>query len=84
MHLYATHDRPLIDRRRNGVESVLGLMLLPLGADLRFLVRQAVAGGNSVVRRWVGVPGTRIHVSPMSPTWLRIHEADYNKHAAEI
>jgi hypothetical protein len=84
MQLYATHDRPLIDRTWRGVESVLGPTLLPLAADLAFLVRQAVKSGDFVVRRWFRLPETRVRVSPMSSGWLRIHEADSDKHAAEI
>ena len=84
MQLYATHDRPVIDRACRRIESLVWPILLPRCADLTFLVRQAVKGGNSVAQRWFRLPERRIRVSSMSSAWLRVHEADDDKHSAEI
>jgi hypothetical protein len=35
------------------------------------------------VRRWL-TAGPRIHVSPMSVAWLRLHEVQYDKHGAGL
>lgn len=82
MHMYLTHDRALIDHRRRRVES--SYWLLPLGGELRLLVRKVATGRGSVVRWSSWLFGRGIHVPPMSGTWLRMHEADYNKHGAEV
>ena len=68
--MYLTHDRALIDHRRSGVEPTYWPMLLPLGGEFRLLVRRLLGRG--------------IHVSPMSGTWLRTHEADDDKHGADV
>lgn len=84
MHMYTTHDRALIDHRGSRVESSYWPMLLPLGGELRLLVRKVATGRGSVVRWSSRIFGTGIHVSPMSGTWLRMHEADDNKHGADV
>ena len=70
MHMYLTHDRALIDHSRSRVEPTCWSMLLPLGGEFRLLVRTLLGRG--------------IHVSPMSGTWLRTHEAAYDKHGADV
>ncbi|HEY5619098.1 MAG TPA: hypothetical protein VIK60_14240 [Vicinamibacterales bacterium] len=84
MHVYTTHDRALIDRRRNRVESGYWPVLLPLGGELRFLVRKVTTGRGSVVRWSSRLLGRGIHVSPMSDTWLRMHEAEHSKHESDV
>lgn len=84
MHAYTTHDRALIDPTRNRVEAGYWPVLLPFGGELRVLVRKVTTGRGSVVRWASRLLGRGIHVSPMSGTWLRLHEADQNKHGAEV
>jgi hypothetical protein len=49
------------------------------------LGRDLAAAMRDVVRRRVSGRGaTRIHVSAMSDRWLRMHEADCDKHRAEL
>lgn len=84
MHMSMTHDRALIDHRRSRVEWGYWPMLLPLGGELRLLVRKVATGRGSVVRWSSRFLGRGIHVSPMSGTWLRTHEADYDKHGADV
>ena len=84
MHMYLTHDRALIDPRQHRVESDYWPIPLPLGNEFRLLVRKVATGRGSVVRWSSQLLGRGIHVSPMSGTWLRMHEAEYNKHAADI
>lgn len=44
-----------------------------------------VTGGQFSIARWSSrLLGRKIQVSPMSGTWLRIHEADWNKHGADV
>ena len=53
-------------------------LVLSLGRDL------AVSVGDSILR-WASLcSAARIHVSAMSDTWLRMHEAEYGKHTAEL
>jgi len=58
--------------------------LLPLGGQLRVLVSKVKPGHDSIVRWASRLFGGGFHVSPVSSTWLRSHEADYNKHGADV
>ena len=51
---------------------------LCLGRDLATTVR------DFILRRVSACVATRIHVSAMSDSWLRMHETDYGKHPAEL
>lgn len=84
MHMYLTHDRALIDHRQHRVESDYWPIPLPLGNEFRLLVRKVATGRGSVVRWSSRLLGRDIRVSPMSDTWLRVHEAEHDKHGAEV
>lgn len=81
-----THDGALGDRRLRGVEFgqwpisclLRGELVLALARELATTVR------DSILRRLSRSPGPKIHVSPMSITWLRIYEVEYDKHRAEL
>jgi cytosine/adenosine deaminase-related metal-dependent hydrolase len=49
-----------------------------LGRDLAATMR------DFILRRVSACVATRIHVSAMSDSWLRMHETDYDKHRAEL
>jgi hypothetical protein len=84
MQTYVAHDRALIDHRRRRVESDYWPIPLPLGDEFRLLVCTVATGRGSIIRWSSRLLGRGIHVSPMSGTWLRIHEAEHDKHAAEV
>jgi hypothetical protein len=44
----------------------------------------AAAIRDSIVRRTAQRLAARIHVSPMSLTWLRVHDIEYDKHRVEL
>lgn len=81
-----THDGALGNRRLRGVEFgqwpilclLRGELVLALARELATMVRDAI------LRRSSRFPGPKIHVSPMSITWLQIHEGEYDKHRAEL
>lgn len=79
-----THDRALIDYQRTRVNSGYWPMLLPLGDEFRLLVRTVATGRGSMMRWSSRLLGRDIRVSPMSDTWLRMHEADDNKRGAQV
>jgi hypothetical protein len=55
-----------------------------MGAEVRPLLRK-VTGGHSWIARWSSwLFGTEIQVAPMSGTWLRAHENDWDKHGVDI
>ena len=80
MHM---HDGALIDYRQSRIKSSYWPTLLPLGDELTLLVRTVAAGRSSMIRWSSRLLRRGIHVSPMSDTWLRMHEADDSKHGAE-
>lgn len=84
MHMHVTHDRALVDQRQRRIEFGHWPMLLPLGDELRLLVRKAATGRGSILRWSSRLLGRGIHLSPMSDTWLRSHEADHNKRGADV
>ena len=84
MDTYVTHDRALIDHRQQRVESGYWPIPLPLGDEFMFLVRTAATGCGAIVRWFDLLLGRGIHVSPMSGTWLRMHEAEHDKHEADV
>ena len=49
-----------------------------LGRDLAATMR------DFILRLVSACVATRIHVSAMSDSWLRMHETDYDKHRAEL
>ena len=51
---------------------------LCLGRDLAATMR------DFILQRVSACVATRIHVSAMSDSWLRMHETDYEKHRAEL
>jgi hypothetical protein len=53
-------------------------LLFSFGADLAAAMRDSIV--RPAARRLV----TRIHVSPMSLTWLQMHETEYDKHRVEL
>jgi len=82
MHMHLTDERAPIDRSRSTRESSDRPMLLLLGSEFRVLVRKFATGRRSAVA-WSFL-GRGIHVSPVSGTWLRMHEAEYHKHGAAV
>ena len=52
-------------------------VLLSLGRDLAASIR------DSVLRHASRRSASRIHVSAVSDTWLRMHETEFDKHRAE-
>jgi hypothetical protein len=84
-HMYVTNnDRALIDHTRSRVASEYWPTPLPHGGELRDLVRKVVSSRGSLVRWSSRLLGRGIHVSPMSGTWLRVHEAEHDKHEAAV
>lgn len=81
--MYVTNDRALIDQTQRSVASDWPA-LLPLGSGLKCLVGKVASRRGALVRWSVRVLGRGIHVSPMSGTWLRMHEAEHTKHEADI
>ena len=86
MSLYVTHDRALVNYRQRGLESRHWPISNPLGSELALaLVRTLATTVRDSIRRWSSqLLGTGTHVSPMSNTWLRMHEAEYDKHRGEV
>ena len=84
MHTYVTQDRALMDHRQQRVESRYSPIPAPLGDEFRLLVRKVATGRDSVVRWTSRLLGKGIRVSPMSGTWLRLHEAERGKHEADV
>jgi hypothetical protein len=78
--MYVTDGHALIDHSQRRVASDWPTVL-PLGGELRFLV---VAGRRSALVQWFRRLGRGIRVSPMSGTWLRMHEAEHTKHGTDI
>lgn len=72
------HDRALVDHGRRRLESSGPMPFM--GVELGALFRKVTSGHTSIASWWLWVFGREIHVSPMSDTWLRAHEADWNKH----
>jgi len=81
--MYVTHDRSLVDGGQSKGASDWPL-LFPFGGELGYL-RAIVASGYASLVRWSSrLPGRDIHVSSMSDTWLRMHDAEHSKHRAEM
>lgn len=76
-------DRALVDHRRRRRESNCPTPLT-LGVEIGPLLRKVASGHRSIVRWSSWLVGRDIHVSPMSGAWLRRHEVDCNKHAADV
>jgi hypothetical protein len=53
-------------------------LLLSLARDFAAFMR------DSILRHGSRRGGSRIHVSAMSDTWLRMHETEFGKHRAEL
>jgi hypothetical protein len=53
-------------------------LLFSLGCDLACTIR------DSIVRLPSRCGLATIHISPMSLTWLRVYEAEYDKHPVEL
>lgn len=82
-----THDGVLGDRwLRGGQLGQWPISRLLHGAWVFGLARELAATvRDSVLLRWPSrSSGAKIHVSPMSLTWLRRHEGEYRKHLAEL
>lgn len=75
------HNGALGDQRLRGVE--LGQwpisLLLLRGEPVLVLARELA----TIVRESIRRRSPEIRVSPMSLTWLRTHECQYDKHRAE-
>jgi hypothetical protein len=78
--MYALYDRALVEHERREPESDCPTTLI-LGVEMGPLLRKMASGHASIVRWSSWLLEMEIHVSPMSGTWLRAHEADWNKHA---
>jgi len=67
------------DGDQRSIHDLFGAELLfSLGRDLAAAIR------DSIVRRATQRLAARIRVSPMSLTWLRMHETEYDKHRVEL
>jgi hypothetical protein len=85
MDTHLTRDiGAVIDHLRRHVRSEDRSMPFVWGDDLRLFMRQTAIVAVPFVRLWSRLPRRRIHVSPMSETWLRVHEVDHHKHTREI
>lgn len=69
-----------------GVEFGQGPISRLLHGELWFaLVRElSTSLGESMLRPSSRSPRPAIHVSPVSPQWLRTYEDQYDKHGAEL
>jgi hypothetical protein len=63
---------------RGGKEEILDELVFPFVSDLGASIR------GSIVRWAARWPVAPIRVSPMSLTWLRMHETEYDKHRMEL
>lgn len=84
MQMYVTHDRARVDHGRRRIESDYWPMVLPLGGECGLLFRKVTTGRDSIVQWSSRLLRRGIHVSPMSGTWLRTHEAEHTKHRVDI
>jgi hypothetical protein len=75
------HTGALGRQRLRGVElRQWPTSLLLLRGDPVFVLARELA---TIVRESIHRRSSRIRVSPMSLTWLRTHECEYDKHGAE-
>ena len=81
--MHVLHDHALVDHGRRRLESNCPTTLI-LGVEMGPLLRRMATGHTSVVRWSIWLLGRDIRVPPMSSTWLRTHEADSVKHAADV
>ena len=80
--MYVLRDRALVDRDRRRLEWDWPTTLV--GVDIGPFLRE-VTKGHSPIARWMSwLLRGEIHVSPMSGTWLRAHEDDWNKHGVDV
>lgn len=86
MSASVTHDRAPVDHGQRGLEAGHWPMSYPLGSELALALFDTLATMvPDSIRRWSSqLLGTGIYVSPMSSTWLRMHEAEYDKHRGEV
>lgn len=80
MPMGLTHNDALGDQRLRGVERgqwPTGLLLR--GESVLVLAREMATTVRESVRRW----SSEIRVSPMSLTWLRMHECEDDKHCKD-
>jgi hypothetical protein len=86
MRVPVTHDRALVDHGQRGLEAGHWPISYPLGSELALaLVRTLATTVQHSIRRWSSqFRGTGIHVSRMSSTWLRMHEAEDDRHRGEV
>lgn len=86
MSVSVTHDRALVGHGPRGLEAGHWPISDPLGSELALaLVRTLATTVADSIRRWSSqLLGTGIQVSPMSSTWLRMHEAEYDRHRGEV
>jgi hypothetical protein len=80
--MYVLHDRTLVDHGRHRLESNDPTPFT--GVDIGALLREVTSRHSSIASWWLWFLGREIHVSPMSSTWLRAHEADWNKHDMDV
>jgi hypothetical protein len=80
--MYVLHDRALVDhgRRRLDPNGPTPFIRVEIAA----LLRKVTSGHSSIASWWLWLIGREIHVSPLSDTWLRAHEADWNKHDVDV
>ena len=80
--MYLLHDPASLDHGRPRLESECPA---PFGGAVIALLLRKVTDGRPWIAKWSAwLLGTAIHVSPISGTWLRAHEHDWNKHRADV
>jgi hypothetical protein len=79
--MYVLHDRALADHGRRRLDPNGPT---PFGVEIAALLRKVTSGHSSIASWWLWLIGREIHVSPLSDTWLRAHEADWNKHDVDV
>ena len=86
MRVSVTHDRSLVHHAQRGLEAGHWPISHPLGSELALaLVRTLATTVRDSIRRWSSrLLRTGIHLSPISSTWLRMHEAEHDKHRGDI
>jgi hypothetical protein len=83
MGSHVTPDGALGSDRRSAGDVGVWLNSYPCHPESALCVgRDLAASMRDFILRQVSI-ATRIHVSAMSDSWLRMHEKDYHKHRAE-
>jgi hypothetical protein len=80
--MYLLNHRALVDDGHARLESDGPKPFL--GADIQPWLRKVISRRSWIARWSSWLFGTAIHVSPVSGTWLRAFEDDWNKRGADI